>query len=181
MSSELEIERYDRSRRGGGVACFVKNSISYNSKPNFCINTETSFIEIVMPKSRPVLIGILYRPPDKYDFVNCLERKFSDTNIIESQKCYLLGDININFQPNDKEIFRNKSANTINKEIPHLTTSYLEFYLAHSLEQIKDQTRVTDQTASLIYHILTNSPDKVSQSGVIDLGLSDHDLIYCTR
>ena len=26
-----------------------------------------------------------------------------------------------------------------------------------------------------------NSPDKVSQSGVIDLGLSDHDLIYCTR
>ena len=26
-----------------------------------------------------------------------------------------------------------------------------------------------------------NSPDNVSQSGVIDLGLSDHDLIYCTR
>ena len=41
--------------------------------------------------------------------------------------------------------------------------------------------RVTDQTATLIDHILTNSPDKVSQSGVIDLGLSDHDLIYCTR
>ena len=32
-----------------------------------------------------------------------------------------------------------------------------------------------------IDHIFTNSPDKVSQSGVIDLGLSDHDLIYCTR
>ena len=29
--------------------------------------------------------------------------------------------------------------------------------------------------------MLTNSADKVSQSGVIDLGLSDHDLIYCTR
>ena len=27
----------------------------------------------------------------------------------------------------------------------------------------------------------TNSPDKVSQSGVIDISLSDHDLIYCTR
>ena len=26
-----------------------------------------------------------------------------------------------------------------------------------------------------------NSPVNVSQSGVIDLGLSDHDLIYCTR
>ena len=40
---------------------------------------------------------------------------------------------------------------------------------------------VTDQSATLIDHILTNPPDKVSQPGVIDLGLSDHDLIYCTR
>ena len=42
-------------------------------------------------------------------------------------------------------------------------------------------TRVTDQSATFIDHILTNSPDKVSQSGAIDLGLSDHDLIYYTR
>ena len=44
-------------------------------------------------------------------------------------------------------------------------------------------TKVHDQTATLIDHILTNSPDKVSQSdiGLSDLGLSDHDLIYCTR
>ena len=41
--------------------------------------------------------------------------------------------------------------------------------------------RVTDQTATLIDHILTNSLGKVSQSDVIDLGLSDHDLIYYTR
>ena len=85
-------------------------------------------------------------------------------------------------QPKDKEIFRHKPANTINKEIPHLTRSYLEFSFTLSLEQIiARSTRVTDQTATLIDHILTNSPDKVSQSGVIDLGLSDHDLIYCTR
>ena len=64
LSSELEIEGYDparsdRSRRGGDVACFVKNSISYNRKPNFCINAETYFIEICLPKSKPVLIGTL--------------------------------------------------------------------------------------------------------------------------
>ena len=60
--------------------------------------------------------------------------------------------------------------------------SYLELCFTHSLEQtIAGQTSVTDQTVTFIDHILTNSPDKVSQSGVIDLGLSDHDLIYCTR
>ena len=170
LSSKLEIEGYDlirsdRSRRGGGVACFVKNSISYNRKPNFCTNTESIFIEIFLPRSKPVLIGILYRAPDKYDFVNCLERAFSDTNVFESQGCYLLGDFNINFQPKDKEIFRHKSANTINKVIPHFTTSYLEFCFTHSLEQIITRpTRVTDQTTTLIDHILTNSSDKVSQS-----------------
>ena len=58
----------------------------------------------------------------------------------------------------------------------------MELCFTHSLEQIITRpTRITDQTATLIDHILTNSPDKVSQSGVIDLGLSDHDLIYCTR
>ena len=114
--------------------------------------------------------------------MNCLERTFSNNNVFEFQKCYLLGDININFQPKDKEIFRHKPANAINKEIPHLTRSYSEFCFTHSLEQIVTRpTRITDQTATLIDHILTNSPDKVSQSGVIDLGLSDHDLIYFTR
>ena len=140
------------------------NSISYNRKPNFCINTGSIFIEIFLPKSKSVLIGILYSLPDKYDFVNCLERTFSNNNVFEFQECYLLGDININFQPKDKEIFRHKPANAINKEIPHLTRSYSEFCFTHSLEQIVTRpTRITDQTATLIDHILTNSPDKVSQ------------------
>ena len=106
LRSELEIEGYDlvrsnRSRRGGGLACFVKSSISYNRKPNFCVNAESIFIEISLPKSKPVLIGILHRPSIKYDFVNCLERTFSDINIFESQECYLFDDININLQPKD--------------------------------------------------------------------------------
>ena len=75
-------------------------------------------------------------------------------------------------------------SNTINKEIPHLTRSYLFsfFFFTHSLEQIMTRpAKITDETATLIDHIPRNSPDKVSQSRVMDLGLSDHDLIYCTR
>ena len=30
-------------------------------------------------------------------------------------------------------------------------------------------------------HILTNSTEKVSQFGVLDIGLSDHQIIFCTR
>ena len=162
LSSEREIEgydlaRFDRSRRGGGVSCFVKSSISYDRKPNFCFNTESVFIELFVPKSKPVRFGFFYRPPDKYYVVNCLERTFSDTNVFESQECYLLGHSNLNLQPKDKEIFRQKPANTVNKEIPHLTRSYLEFCFTHFREQIiTSPTRVTDPTATLIDYILTN-------------------------
>ena len=163
LNSELEIVHCSKLRcltDPVDVACFVENSISYNRKPNFCINTESIFIEIFLPKSKPVLIGILYRPPDKYDFVNCLERTFSDTNVFESQEYYLLRDVNINLQPKDQEIFRHKPANTINKEIPQLTRSYFKFCFTHSLEQIITRpTRITDQAATLTDHILTSSLD----------------------
>ena len=59
---------------------------------------------------------------------------------------------------------------------------YFEFCSLYGLEQlIKSPTRVTCNTSSLIDHILTTFPERVSQQGVIDVGLSDHQLIYCTR
>ena len=94
------------------------------------------FVEIFLSKSKSVLIDILYRPPDKWDFVNCLECTFSNINIIETKECYLLDDVNIKLQPKVKEMFSNKSANTINKEITHFTRTYLEFCFSYSLEQI---------------------------------------------
>ena len=37
-------------------------------------------------------------------------------------------------------------------------------------------------TSSLIDHIITNSSEKIFQSGIIiDCGISDHQLIFCTR
>ena len=42
-------------------------------------------------------------------------------------------------------------------------------------------TRITESTATLIDHVLTNSPHKIIQSDVIEMSLSDHELIYCTR
>ena len=187
LSSELEIEghdlvRSDRSRGGEKVACFVKTLFHIMGNLIFAFNAGSIFIEIFLPKSKPVLSGILYRPPDKYDFINYPKHLFSNTNIIESQKFYLFSNSNINLQPKYKEIFGNNYRNTIGKEIPHFTRSYLEFCFTHSLEQIITRpTRVTDQTATVVHRILTNLRDKISQSDVKDLCLTDHDLIYCIR
>ena len=36
-------------------------------------------------------------------------------------------------------------------------------------------------TSTLLDHILTNANQLVSNSGVLDIGLSDHQLVFCTR
>ena len=48
-------------------------------------------------------------------------------------------------------------------------------------EIIQKPSHITSTTSSLLDHILINIDRKISQKGVIDVGLSDHQLIYCTR
>ena len=42
-------------------------------------------------------------------------------------------------------------------------------------------TRVASNTSSLLDHILTNAGWKIWQNGIMHVGLSNHQLIYCTR
>ena len=90
----------------------------------------------------------------------------SKTTNFDNQEVYILGDLNINLL--------DKSTNTSNG-----IKRYKEFCFLHGLKQtIKSPTRVTDKSSSLLDCILTNSSHKVSQHGVLGLGLSDHQLIY---
>ena len=58
----------------------------------------------------------------------------------------------------------------------------MDFGYCYSLEQlISVPTRITESTATLIDHVLTNSSHNIIHSGVIEMSLSDHALIYCTQ
>ena len=46
---------------------------------------------------------------------------------------------------------------------------------------INEPTRVTLTTSSLLDHVVTNTPEKISHSGVVHTGISDHSLIYAIR
>ena len=50
------------------------------------------------------------------------------------------------------------------------------------LKQLIDSsTRITEKTSTLIDHILINSFAKISQFGILEISLSDHQAIFCTR
>ena len=76
---------------------------------------------------------------------------------------------------NNKNIV--KGTNKISPEAKR----YLEFCKNFGFKQlIQSPTRVTISTSSLIYHILTNTNEKKAQCGLINVGLSDHQIIFCT-
>ena len=167
--SGYNVLRNDRNKRGGGVICYIRVDINYNRRENFSKDTENIFIDILLPKTKPILIGIIYRPPDQNGFIRSLSEAISNAENFDNQEVYILGDININLIPHGRCI-------------PNGVRAYREFCSLHGLTQIiKDPTRVTENTSTILDHILTNSHEKISQSGVLDIGLSDHQMIFYTR
>ena len=70
LDPEIYIENYDilrygRNRHGRGVACYIRNNISY--KLNLFLPNEIQNISfgILMPHTKPITVAIIYRPPDR--------------------------------------------------------------------------------------------------------------------
>ena len=87
----------------------------------------------------------------------------------ENKEMYILGDLNCNLLQ-EKAHFN----------VP--TSKLNSIYELYQLSQlINEPTRVTLTTSSLIDHVVTNTPEKISHSGVVHTGISDHSLIYAIR
>ena len=176
-----EIERADRNRRGGGGACYIRKNISYNRIEPFSQDVENVFLEILLPKTKPFIVGIFYRPPDQYSFLEKISVDFEKLNSL-NREIYILGDINIDLLSKGKYVFDQKNSLFDDVNVNTLFKKYKEFCSSFGLVQlIKVATRITSESSTLIDHILTNMSGKISQSGVIDIGVSNHNLVFCTR
>ena len=175
------IIRNDRNRHGGGIACYVKNDLCFNTKKNFPNSIQHVFFEILIPKVKPIAVGIFYRPPNSNHFLNLLSNSFQQIDL-NKKEIYLLGDFNINLFQNGKFLLKDNQSNQVKDPTSSLISKYKEFCQSFFLtEIIKEPARTTCNTTSLFDHILTNCAEKVSQKGVIDVDISDHQLIFCTR
>ena len=132
-----------------------------------------------MPLTKPTTVGIIYKLPNQSKFLDIFEENLPKLNT-SYHEIYFLGDFNINLFENRKYVFQKSSSN--NKNLDSFTKKYHECCTLFGLKQlIKCPTRVTCNSSSILDHVLASFPDRVSQSGVIDIGISDHQLIYCTR
>ena len=179
--SGYSILRSDRNRYGGGVACYVRADLCFNRRNVFSNSIENVFFDLLIPKLKPLSIGIFYRPPHVNTFLETFANELKLIDLKETE-VYFLGDFNINLLVNDKFVLKeNQSLDFRNLNCP-LMSKYKELCQTFSLKEvIQEPTRIRSTTSSLLDHILTNAGWKISQKGVIDVGHSDHQLIYCTR
>lgn len=167
---EISIQGYnlyrkDRCRSGGGVAIYTRDVLNVKEMSQFVPeHIEAVCLEIVKPKTKPILVTSIYRPPNsKVDFMDQLENYF---HVLDEQNKELIitGDLNCDLslsvlQPHSRRLM-----------------DILELFQLKQL--IVDPTRITSDTESLLDIIATNRPDKVKESGVIHIGISDHSLVY---
>ena len=92
---EIEIEEVLLATLGC-LLCFNSRNVSSNS-------VEHVFFDLLIPKVKPILIGVFYRPPNVNTF---LETFFNDLKHIDLHKSevYFRGDFNVSLLLNDKFI-----------------------------------------------------------------------------
>ena len=116
LDSEIQIDNYQilccyRNRKRGGVACYVINDLSYIEKDVFPEEIENIFFEILLPKTKPITVGIIYRP-NQNNFLKTLNENFAELDTLKKE-LYILGDFNINLYQNQNNTGCKNNNNVI--------------------------------------------------------------------
>ena len=78
---ESQINNYDQLRRdrnknGEGVTCYIRSDMTYIQKQYFSDKIENTFFEILLPKTKPVMVAIIYRSPTRNNVLEILSKNF---------------------------------------------------------------------------------------------------------
>ena len=157
------IDNNRLNRTGGGVALYVPHCFDYTVCDELNIMNryiESLFIEISVPQSKNIIIGIIYRPPNTNlnEFSNHLTNLINNP-LLANKDSFIMGDFNINL---------------LNHAINHSSQDFLETFMSASfLPLISKPTRVVNNSATLIDNIFCNIlplPD----SSIILSDITDH-------
>jgi len=152
-------ERYVK-KSGGGVAIFAKDHIKYNIVRQTS-NSHDSFLVINIPALQRNF-GVVYSPPDsnKRNFL------YELNNSLLPSDTFLYGDFNINLLALDKPI--------VNEYLYTITSSGFKILNKTSFQF---PTRITDDTRTIIDHVLSNQQEITGSCNLISNDISDHLLV----
>ena len=162
------IVRKDRNRHGGGVAIYIRNSLTFIRREDLeTDDVECIWVEIKCKQRQPVLISSMYRPPS-----SCIEFVDKVGDIIDKASCerkemIVTGDFNYDVSISDGVVNSNPITSC--------------FDLFQMTQLINEPTRITESTRTTIDLIFSSHPELINECGVLPVLLSDHYLVYGTH
>ena len=78
---ESQINNYDQLRRdrnknGEGVTSYIRSDMRYIHMQYFSDKIENTFFESLLPKTKPVMVAIIYRSPTRNNVLEILSKNF---------------------------------------------------------------------------------------------------------
>ena len=162
---EYNIEHTPTEASKGGTLLYISDKYEYKLRKDLEIyiskEIESTFIEILKPKSQNIIVGCIYRhhtisQKDFNDIMESLLTKISKENKI----CYLVGDFNMDLLQLHKHTVIEHFFDTLtsNKFMPLIT----------------NPTRISKTSKTLIDNIFHNQFSSATTSGNLTVGISDH-------
>ena len=141
--------------------------------PTLPDTSETLWLKLPLPNTRPIVIGAVYRSQIEKNFLQTFE------NVLHS----VVSSINKGRRGSPCEIicvgdFNYNAMNKNSKEWGDIVKTMSIFQMQ---QLITKPTRITLTSKTCLDHIWTNNPHMYSQTGVVSCTLSDHCLVYATR
>ena len=84
----------------GVVGLYLDSTLEFKTRYDLAFNDsriESFFVEICRLRTKNIIVGIVYRPPDQRvdEFIKCNEALMMKVSR-ENKMCYLMGDYNLN-------------------------------------------------------------------------------------
>ena len=86
--------RFVRNTQGGGVICYVRNDLSYNALSFFPRQIENIFFEILLPKSKLIIVRTIYCLTSQGNFFEVLNDNMNKIDPMNNET-YIFGDLNM--------------------------------------------------------------------------------------
>ena len=160
--------------RGGGVGLYIRSNLQYKIREDLSVFhdrvLESIVLEIEDETQSTFLAAVVYRSSGAHptltqtqqftDFLQLFDNMLSNINNT-NLPCYIMTDSNINL---------------LDCQIDNKVLEYLNTCLSHGfINTINHPTRIaSNNTASLIDHIFTNSSKSQFTSGILTSDISDH-------
>lgn len=159
--------------RGGGVGIFVKNKFNCKTLDQLSIFNErifeSIFVEVSGPNGKKIVVGSIYRPGTQVPGLTFNEQfnQFSDnfSNALSNlshkyESVFICGDLNLDLlKLNENKYIRD----------------YIDLTFANGFIQIVSKpTRISNTSATVIDHILTNHLPNEYETMILCNHISDH-------